>query len=135
MGASAIVSCQHAEIVLEAMREFSGPLHGGAAQVRMQVAQMQDGEAVEGAWQIFETHNVAPYLHLARVGTTSPIGPCHAQCYLDHCLHQRQILEVQEAEPLAESLRLVLALHAETELCVHRPESGFETAQRFVGIE
>ena len=42
---------------------------------------------------------------------------------------------MQEAEPLAESLCLVLALHAETQLRVQRPESGFETAQRFVGIE
>jgi hypothetical protein len=36
---------------------------------------------------------------------------------------------------MAESLRLVLALHAETELCMKRPESGFEAAQRFVRIE
>jgi hypothetical protein len=50
-------------------------------------------------------------------------------------LHQRQILEVHEVEPLAKSLRLVLALHAETELSMKRPKSGFDTAQRFVGIE
>ena len=42
---------------------------------------------------------------------------------------------MQEAEPLAESLSLVLALHAEKKLCMQRPESGFETAQRCVGIE
>jgi hypothetical protein len=42
---------------------------------------------------------------------------------------------VQEAEPLAKSLSLVLALYAETKLCMQRPEPGFETAQRFVGIE
>jgi hypothetical protein len=29
----------------------------------------------------------------------------------------------------------VLTLYAETKLCMQRPESGFETAQRFVGIE
>ena len=117
------------------MREFSGPLHGGAAKVRMQIAQMQDGEAIESTWQIFETHNVAPYLHLARVSPASPIGPCRAQPYLDHRLHQGQILEVQEAEPLAKSLRLVLTVHAKTQLCVRRLESGFEAAQRFVAIE
>jgi len=80
-------------------------------------------------------HNVAPYLHLARVCVASLIRPRHAKRYLDHRLHQGQVLEVQEAEPLAKSLRLVPALHAETELCVQRPESGFETTQRFVGIE
>jgi hypothetical protein len=42
---------------------------------------------------------------------------------------------LQEAEPLAESLCLMLALYAKTELRVQRPKSGFETAQRFVGIE
>jgi hypothetical protein len=92
------------------MREFSRSVHGGAAKVRMQVAQMQDGEAIESAWQIWETYNVAPNLHLACVSPASPIGPRHAKRYLDHRLHQRQVLEVQEAEPLAKSLRLVLAL-------------------------
>ena len=42
---------------------------------------------------------------------------------------------MKEADPLAKCLRFVLALHAETELSVHSPESGFETKQRFVGIE
>jgi hypothetical protein len=117
------------------MREFSRSVHGGAAKVRMQVAQMQDGEAIESAWQIWETHNVAPNLHLACVSPASPIGPRHAKRYLDRRLHQRQVLEVQEAQPLAKSLRLVLALYAETEPRMQRPESGFETAPRFVGIE
>ena len=101
----------------------------------MQVAQMQHGEAIESTWQIWEAHRVAPQLNLARVSPASPIGPRHAKRYLDHRLHQGQVLEVQEAEPLAKSLCLVLALHAETELCVQRPESGFEAAQRFVAIE
>ena len=101
----------------------------------MQVAQMQHGEAIESAWQIWEAHRVAPHLNLASVSPTSPIGPSHPKRYLDHRLHQGQVLQVQEAEPLAKSLCLVLALHAETELCVQRPKSGFEAAQRFVGIE
>jgi hypothetical protein len=117
------------------MREFGRPLHGGAAKVRMQVAQMQDGEAIESAWQIWQTHNVAPHLHLACVSSASPIGPRHAKRYLDRRLHQGQVLEVQEAEPLAKSLCLVLALYAQTKLCMQRPESGFETTQRFVRIE
>jgi hypothetical protein len=29
----------------------------------------------------------------------------------------------------------VLALYAQTKLRMQRPESGFETAQRFIGIE
>ena len=42
---------------------------------------------------------------------------------------------MQETEPLAESLCLVLALDAETQPRVQRPESGFETEARFVGIQ
>ena len=117
------------------MCEFGRPLQGGTAKVRVQVAQMQNREAIESAWQIWKTHNVSPHLHLASVSSASPVSSRHAKRYLDHRLHQGQVLEVQEAEPLAKSLRLVLALHAETELCMKRPESGFETAQRFVGIE
>jgi hypothetical protein len=89
VGAPAIVARQHTEIISEAMREFSRPVHGGAAKVHMQVAQMQDGEAIESAWQIWQTHNVAPNLHLACVSSASPIGPRHAKRYLDHRLHQR----------------------------------------------
>jgi hypothetical protein len=114
---------------------FGRPLHGGPVKVRMQIAQMQDREAIESAWPIWKTHNVAPHLHIACVSLASPIGPRHAKRYLDQYLHEGQVLEVQEAEPLAKSLRLVVALYAETELSMKRPESGFETAQRLVGIE
>jgi hypothetical protein len=74
-------------------------------------------------------------LHLARVCPAPPICPCHAERYLDHRLHQRQILQVQKAEPLAKSLRLMLALDAETQPRVQRPKSIFETASCFVRIE
>jgi hypothetical protein len=96
---------------------------------------VQDREAIESAWQIWKTHNVAPHLHIACVSLASPIGPRHAKRYLDHHSHQRQVLEVQEVEPSAKSLRLVLALYAETEPSMKRPQSGFETTQRFIGIE
>jgi hypothetical protein len=101
----------------------------------MQVAQMQDRKAIESAWQIWESHNVAPHLHLACVSSASPIGPRHAERYLDHHPHQGHVLGCKKLSPLAESLRLVLALHAETELFMKWPESGFETAQHFVRIE
>ena len=117
------------------MREVGDPLHGGAAQVRMQIAQMQNGEAVESAWQIRETHGVAPQLHLARVCPAPPIRPCQAQPYLDHGLHQGHVLQVQEVERLAKSLLLVLALDAETQPRVQRSKSAFETALSFVGIQ
>jgi hypothetical protein len=52
----------------------------------------------------------------------------HAKRYLDHRLPQRQVLEVQEIEPLAKSLRFVLALNAETELSMKRPKSGLDAA-------
>ena len=122
VGATAIVSRQYAEIIFEAMREFGGSAHCGDAQVCMEVAQMQDGEAVEGPGQICEPHDVAAQLHLARVRQAQPIGPRDAKRYLNHHLHQGQVLEVQKAQPLAKGLRLVLALHAETELRVQRPE-------------
>ncbi len=99
----------------------------------MQVAQMQNGEAIECTWQTWEADDVAPQLHLPRVCSASPIGPRHPQRYFDHHLHEGQVFEVQEAEPLAKSLRLVRTLHAETQLCVNRPESGFETTQGFGG--
>jgi hypothetical protein len=86
VGAPAIVARQHTEIISEVTREFRRPLHRGTAKVRMQVAQMQDREAIESAWQIWKTYNVAPHLHIARVSLASPIGPRHSKRYLDHHL-------------------------------------------------
>jgi hypothetical protein len=96
---------------------------------------MRTCPAHKSAWQIWKTHNVVPHLHLACVSSASPIGPRYGKRYLDHCLHRGQVLEVQEAKPLAKSLRLMLALHAEAELCMKRPEPGFETAQSLVRSE
>jgi hypothetical protein len=42
---------------------------------------------------------------------------------------------VQEAEPLAEGLRLVLALDAETQPRMQRSKSVLETASCFLGTE
>ena len=135
VGAPAVITRQHAKIVGEIVREVGDPLHGGAAQVRMQIAQMQNGEAIESAWQICERHGVAPQLHLARVCPAAPIRSLSGAAYLDHRLHQGHVLQVQEVEPLAKSLCLVLALDAETQPRVQRSKSAFETALSFVGIK
>ena len=135
MGAAAIISRQHAEIIIEAIGDFRRPAHCRAAQLRMQVAEMQDREAVERAGKLGEADDVAPQLHLARVRQAEPVGSGHAKRYLNEDLHQRQVLEMQKAQPLAKSLRLVLTLHSEAELRVERSEPGFETPQRFVRIE
>ena len=68
VGAPAIVAGQNAEIIIEARREFSGAPHCGAAHVCMQIAQMQNGEAVESAREICEAYDVMANLHLACVG-------------------------------------------------------------------
>ena len=135
VGAPAIVARQHTKIIVEVEHEFSGPAHGGAAYVCVQVTQVQNGEAIESTWQIWEANGITLQLHLARVCPAPPIGPRQAKRYLDRRLHQRQVLEMQEAEPLAKSLCLVLALYAQTKLCMQGPKSGLETAKCFVGIE
>ena len=102
VGAPAIVARQHTKVIVEVEHEFSGPAHGGAAYVRVQVTQVQNGEAIESTWQIWEANGITLQLHLARVCPAPPIGPRQAKRYLDRRLHQRQVLEMQEAEPLAE---------------------------------
>ncbi len=134
-GAPAIISRQHTEIIFEAAREFGDPLQSGAAHICVQIAQMQDGESIESIRQTQEAHSVAPQLHLARVFPPPPIGPGDAQHHFDRRLHQGHVLYVHKAEPLAERLRLVLALDAETQPCVRAPKSAFKTAHGFVGIE
>ena len=91
---------------------------------------MQNCEAIESARQIRKMHRVAPKLHVARICSAPPIGPCHAKGCLDH--RQGQVLLLQEAGPFA-GLCLVLALHAETQPRVQRSEPVFEPESRFFG--
>src|ERR1700733_3705871 len=77
VGAPAIVTRQHTKVIVEVAHEFSGPAHGRAAYVRVQVTQVQNGEAIESTWQIWEADGVAPQLHLARVCPAPPIRPRH----------------------------------------------------------
>ena len=88
VGASAVVARQHTKVIVEVEHEFSGPAHGGAAYVRVQVTQMQNGEAIESTWQIWEADGIAPQFHLAGVCPAPPISPCHAKRYFNHNLYQ-----------------------------------------------
>lgn len=110
--APAIVAGQYAKIVIEPSRQLGGPLHRSLAHIRMKVAQVKDGKAVEGVRQQRETHRIADHLHLACVRPTPPIGPGRAQHDLDQDPHDRHVFDVQDIEPLPEGLRLVLALHS-----------------------
>ena len=60
VSASAVVARQHTKVIVEVEHEFSGPAHGGAAYVRVQVTQVQNGEAIESTWQIWEADSIAP---------------------------------------------------------------------------
>jgi hypothetical protein len=49
-GFSAIIARQDTEIIVDARQEIQNGVYRLAAQIRMQIAQMQNFKAVEGSW-------------------------------------------------------------------------------------
>lgn len=80
----------------------------------MQIAQLEDGEAVERRRQTAECNAVVPELDASRIVDASPIEARHQQTGADQGTRQRQVLDVKEVETMAENLRLVVLLDAET---------------------
>ena len=74
---------------------------------------MKDREAVEAGGQMRQADFVAAHFHLSRIREAPLICAGQTQNAFDEDLHQRHVLEMQKREPLAERLRLMLALDPE----------------------
>ena len=80
----------------------------------MEVAELKDGEAVEGRGQTGQRNRVVPYLDLCRITEAPPIkARCHEDG-ADQDMRQGQILDVKEVQALAEDLRLVILFDSDT---------------------
>ena len=79
----------------------------------MKVAELNDGESVEGLRQVWRLNAIVPYVDLCRVANASPIEARHHKEGADHDMRQREILEVKEVYALAKDLRLMVLLDPE----------------------
>ena len=109
-----IISGQHAQVVVEPIEERKDALHRRPAEIDVQIAQLEDGEAVERRRQSTERDAVMPELDASGVIDATPIKPGHQQTGADQGTRQRQVLNVKEVEAMAENLRLMVLLDAET---------------------
>lgn len=131
VGAPAKIPGENAKVVLEIVRQLGGPLERALAQIRMQIAQMKDGETVEARRQGRQTDRVAFHDDLGGVRPAAPVGSAPPQDDFDHRLHDRHVLEVQESEALPECLRLMFALQSQTQAHMQAAQPTFQPQQDF----
>jgi len=62
-----VVSGQHADVVADVAHEFGHASHRRFAHLHMEIADLQNGEAVEGRRQVRRSDAVVPQLDLRRI--------------------------------------------------------------------
>src|SRR4051794_12009573 len=80
----------------------------------MQVAELQDGEAVEGGRQPRGDDGIAAHLDPAHVAPCAAVETCDPQTQPDHRVRRIPPLDLEEVEPRAEAVRLVILLYAQS---------------------
>ena len=119
----------HAKVVVEPIEESDHPLHRELAHIDMKVAQLQDGEAIEGFGQMGRCDAIVPDLDLCRVAGAAPIKTRSHQRGAHQGMRQGEVLDVKEVDALAEDLRLVVRLDAEALARIAPAESLFQKFQ------
>src|SRR5215831_12423602 len=120
---AAVVSGQHAQVVIEPLEQHNDALHCSPASIDVQIAELKDGEAVKGGRQSAERDAVMPELDAGGVADAPPIEARRHQGRADQGVRQGQVLDVKEVQPLAEDLRFVILLDAETLPCLAPPKT------------
>jgi hypothetical protein len=108
--------------------------HGGLAHLYMDIADMEDGEAVEARGQTGRDDAIVIELDLRRIVQAPPIKSGEHQDDPDERMRASRILEVEEVESLAEDLRLVILLDAEALACMEASERLVERSQHVVVV-
>src|SRR6516162_1375856 len=122
----AIITCERANIIAQAVNELDHPLHGDVAHVHMHIADMQNGEPLKGRLQPRELDMVMPHLDALRIAKAAAIQTCQSQRVADNGVNRIPILNMKEIEPKAKRLRLMFALDLQPLLSMKRSETMVE---------
>ncbi len=113
VGLAAVVSGQHTKIVTELRQQLAKPPHRRQADVDMQVADLEDGKAVEGSRQSGENDGVAPDLDPLGVSARPPVQPGQLEGAADERRAQIPAPRPQRPAP-AVGARFMLVFDAES---------------------
>ncbi len=112
-GAAAKIAGHHTKVVVEIPRQLDQVGHGRLADVDVHIADMQNDEVLEGGRKVREGDLVVGQAQARRVALASPIEPGELQAVPDHRMERVPVLDVKEAPPAREDVRLVVSFDAE----------------------
>src|SRR5665811_2056001 len=121
--------CIRDRIVTHVADEFDQALHGSFIHVHMHVANVEYSEAVKKRWQLLEYNVIALDENAFCIPASAPIKPGQLQCVSNDRMDRIPILYVKGDEALAEILRLVVRLDAQSLSRVERSEAFLQFAQ------
>jgi hypothetical protein len=120
---ASVVTRQNANVIACLSDELDRAFHCGFAHLDMKVAEVSDGESVEGAWQVWRLNPIVPYVNLCRIANASMIEARHHKDGADYEMRQRQVLEVKEVYALTKDLSLMVLLDFQALSRVQRPQA------------
>ncbi len=132
-GPGPVVAREHAEVVVDRAHLFDQGRERVRVHVQVQVREVQDPQPVEGVRQPRQEHLVLAQLQRQGVAAPAPVEAAHAEQPAEHGRRGAGMLEVQEVQPAAEHLPVLLVLDAQALAGVgaaEAPREGLEQLRR-----
>src|SRR5450759_2065715 len=126
---ASIIAGQNTQIVLHAVDELDQAPHCTLIHVHMHVANVEYSEAIKKRWQLLEPNVIALDENAFCIPASAPIKPGQLQCVSNDRMDRIPILYVKGGKALAEILRLVVRLDAQSLSRVERSETFLQFAQ------
>ncbi len=130
-----IVAGEDAKLVFQARQEVQEAGHRLLAHIRMQIAQMQDPEAIEGLWKTVRDNFVPPQPKLGGVPPSLPVKSRQPKDSLDESVGKEQILDMEEVQALPKDLRLMIHFDPEALTGMQTAEALLQLLLDIVRIE
>src|SRR5665811_782813 len=121
--------CIRDRIVAHVADEFDQALHGSFIHVHMHVTDVENGEAVKKRRQLLEYNVIALDENASCIPASAPVETGQLQCVSNDRMDRIPVLYVKGEKALAEDLRLVVRLDAQSLSRVERSETFLQLRQ------